>query len=76
MALNLTLQKRKLRHMKSKELGTQVLSGEAGTRVQAAFPHPSASLLWKEPGARTLATQLECFLFSESPHSPLNHSAI
>ena len=76
MALNLTLQKRKLRHMKSKELGTQVLSGEAGTRVQAAFPHPSASLLWKEPGARTLATQLECLLFSESPRSPLNHSAI
>lgn len=41
MALDLILQKRKLRHRKSMELGTQVLSGEAGTTVQAAFPTPA-----------------------------------
>ena len=50
MALDLVLQKRKLRHRKSKELGTQVLSGEAGTTVQAAFPHASTSLPWKVQG--------------------------
>lgn len=51
MALDLILQKRKVRHRKRKELGTQVVSGDAGNRVWAALPPPSTSLLWKAQGS-------------------------
>lgn len=51
MALDLILQKRKVRHRKRKELGTQVGSGDAGNSVRAALPPPRASLPWKAQGS-------------------------